>query len=87
MIGGATTSKAHTAVKIEPQYQNDAVIYVTDASRSVGVVTTLLSKEKRKDLIADTRSEYQKVRERLANRQPKAAKLSYAEFYRARLCL
>jgi 5-methyltetrahydrofolate--homocysteine methyltransferase len=44
MIGGATTSKAHTAVKIEPKYSN-AVVYVTDASRAVGVATQLLSKE------------------------------------------
>lgn len=79
MIGGATTSKAHTAVKVEPQYQNDGVIYVTDASRSVGVVTKLLSKEHRQQLIDETRSEYIKVRERLAKRQPKAAKLSYVE--------
>ena len=79
MIGGATTSKAHTAVKIEPHYQNDAVIYVADASRSVGVVTKLLSKEHRVDLIRETREEYEKVRQRLANRKPKAAKLSYAE--------
>ncbi len=79
MIGGATTSKAHTAVKIEPQYQNDAVIYVTDASRSVGVVTTLLSKEKRQAFIDETRAEYAQVRERLANRKPKAPKLNYQE--------
>ncbi|WP_298974197.1 methionine synthase [uncultured Psychrobacter sp.] len=79
MIGGATTSKAHTAVKVEPQYQNDAVIYVSDASRSVGVVTKLLSKEHRTALIDETREEYIKVRERLAKRQPKAAKLTYAE--------
>ncbi|WP_201588058.1 methionine synthase [Psychrobacter jeotgali] len=79
MIGGATTSKAHTAVKIEPNYQNDGVIYVTDASRSVGVVTKLLSKENRQALIDETRSEYIKVRERLANRKPKAPKLSYAQ--------
>ncbi|WP_230659145.1 methionine synthase [Psychrobacter sp. I-STPA10] len=79
MIGGATTSKAHTAVKIEPQYQNDAVLYVADASRAVGVVTKLLSAEHRIELISDARAEYEKVRERLANRKPKAAKLSYAE--------
>lgn len=79
MIGGATTSKAHTAVKIEPNYQNDAVVYVADASRAVGVATTLLSKEKRVDFINELRTEYSEVRERLANRQPKAAKLSYAE--------
>ncbi len=79
MIGGATTSKAHTAVKIEPNYQNDAVVYVADASRAVGVATTLLSKDKRGEFISDLRTEYAEVRERLANRQPKAAKLSYAE--------
>lgn len=79
LIGGATTSKAHTAVKIEPNYQNDAVVYVADASRAVGVATTLLSKEKRVDFINELRQEYGEVRERLANRQPKAAKLSYAE--------
>jgi 5-methyltetrahydrofolate--homocysteine methyltransferase len=79
MIGGATTSKAHTAVKVEPQYQNDGVIYVSDASRAVGVVTKLLSKENRQALIDETRAEYIKVRERLAKRQPKAAKLTYAE--------
>lgn len=79
LIGGATTSKAHTAVKIEPNYQNDAVVYVADASRAVGVATTLLSKEKRVDFISELRQEYGEVRERLANRQPKAAKLSYVE--------
>lgn len=79
MIGGATTSKAHTAVKIEPQYQNDAVLYVSDASRAVGVVTKLLSAEHRVGLIEEAREEYTKVRERLANRKPKAPKLSYAE--------
>ena len=79
MIGGATTSKAHTAVKIDPQYSNDAVIYVADASRAVGIATTLLSKEMKPKLVEETRAEYEKVRERIANKQPKAAKLSYAE--------
>lgn len=79
LIGGATTSKAHTAVKIEPNYQNDAVVYVADASRAVGVVTTLLSKDKRGVFIDEVRAEYEEVRERLASRKPKAAKLSYAE--------
>lgn len=79
LIGGATTSKAHTAVKIDPQYSNDAVIYVADASRAVGVATTLLSKEMRGNFIDEHRAEYAKIRERLANKQPKAAKLSYAE--------
>ncbi|MGL5141719.1 MAG: vitamin B12 dependent-methionine synthase activation domain-containing protein, partial [Acinetobacter baumannii] len=79
LIGGATTSKAHTAVKIDPQYQNDAVIYVADASRAVGVATTLLSKEMRGAFIEEHRAEYAKIRERLANKQPKAAKLTYKE--------
>ena len=79
MIGGATTSKAHTAVKIDPQYSNDAVIYVADASRAVGVATTLLSKEMKPAFVAETHAEYEKVRERIANKQPKAAKLTYAE--------
>lgn len=54
MIGGATTSKAHTAVKIDPQYSNDAVVYVTDASRAVGVATSLLSKELKAVYVART---------------------------------
>ncbi|WP_445115196.1 methionine synthase [Acinetobacter sp. WZC-1] len=79
LIGGATTSKAHTAVKIDPQYSNDAVIYVADASRAVGVATTLLSPEMKPKFVAEHREEYARVRERIANKQPKAAKLSYAE--------
>ncbi|HAV15734.1 MAG TPA: methionine synthase, partial [Acinetobacter nosocomialis] len=79
LIGGATTSKAHTAVKIDPQYQNDAVIYVADASRAVGVATTLLSKDMRGAFIEEHHAEYAKIRERLANKQPKAAKLTYKE--------
>lgn len=79
LIGGATTSKAHTAVKIDPQYHNDAVIYVADASRAVGVATSLLSAEMKPKFVADHRAEYAKIRERIANKQPKAAKLSYAD--------
>lgn len=79
MIGGATTSKAHTAVKIDPQYHNDAVVYVADASRAVGVATTLLSAEMKPAFVAERRAEYSEVRERHARRQPKAAKLSYRE--------
>ncbi len=67
MIGGATTSKAHTAVKIEPEY-NKGVFYVQDASKSVGVASSLLSKELKPALLADTRADYEKVRERRANK-------------------
>ncbi|KFX69451.1 methionine synthase [Pseudomonas taeanensis MS-3] len=78
MIGGATTSKAHTAVKIEPKYQNDAVVYVTDASRAVGVATQLLSKELKADFVEKTRLDYIEVRERTANRSARTERLSYA---------
>ncbi len=79
MIGGATTSKAHTAVKIDPQYQNDGVLYTADASRAVGVATQLLSAEMKPKLLADYAADYEKIRIRLANKQPKAAKLSYQD--------
>ncbi len=77
MIGGATTSKAHTAVKIEPKYSNDAVIYVTDASRAVGVATQLLSKELKAGFIEKTRAEYVEVRERTSARSARTERLSY----------
>lgn len=79
MIGGATTSKAHTAVKIEPKYSNDAVIYVTDASRAVGVATQLLSKELKPDFVKRTREEYVEVRERTAARSARTERLGYAQ--------
>ena len=78
MIGGATTSKAHTAVKIDPKYSNDAVIYVTDASRAVGVATQLLSKELKPAFVAKTRAEYVEVRERTAARSARTERLPYA---------
>src|SRR6056300_1606716 len=58
LIGGATTSKAHTAVKIEENYENDATVYVPDASRSVTVVSRLLSKEQKPDYCGQLRNEY-----------------------------
>ncbi|MCQ4288427.1 methionine synthase [Pseudomonas stutzeri] len=79
MIGGATTSKAHTAVKIDPHYKNDAVVYVTDASRAVGVATTLLSKELKPAFAQKTREEYAMIRERTANRSARTERLTYAE--------
>ncbi|MEL0091609.1 MAG: methionine synthase [Pseudomonadales bacterium] len=68
MIGGATTSKAHTAVKIEPAYQNEATIYVTDASKAVGVATQLLSQSEQQTIRAATRAEYETIRVRNAGR-------------------
>ncbi|MFK4752482.1 methionine synthase [Oceanobacter antarcticus] len=72
MIGGATTSKAHTAVKIEPQFKNDLTIYVADASRAVGVAQKLVTPEAKPAFIAATRDEYVHVRQRNANRKAKA---------------
>jgi 5-methyltetrahydrofolate--homocysteine methyltransferase len=69
LIGGATTSKAHTAVKIEPAYSNGPTVYVTDASRSVRVATSLLSEDLRGDFIAETRADYQQVRDRRSKRE------------------
>lgn len=62
LIGGATTSKVHTAVKIEPHY-NFPVVHVNDASRSVPVVSSLLSKELRDSFIEQIRSENERTRE------------------------
>jgi 5-methyltetrahydrofolate--homocysteine methyltransferase len=77
MIGGATTSKAHTAVKIEPHYQNNLAVYVTDASRSVSVATSLLSDTLRDEFVEKTQAEYEVVRERRKNRTAKTKLLNY----------
>ena len=67
LIGGATTSKAHTAVKIQPQYEHGAV-YVADASRAVGITTTLLSKERKPDFLQEVNKEYGRIRGRHAGK-------------------
>ena len=69
LIGGATTSKAHTALKIEPAYPSGSVTYVTDASRGVSTASSLLSEELADAFKAETRSDYAAVRERIANRK------------------
>ena len=69
MIGGATTSKAHTAVKIEPQYDK-GVFYVKDASKAVGVATSLLSTKLKPKLFQSTKEEYEQVRFKRANKGP-----------------
>jgi 5-methyltetrahydrofolate--homocysteine methyltransferase len=63
LIGGATTSRAHTAVKIHPRYARCQAVHVNDASRSVGVVSALLSPETRVATIQSVRAEYRKVAE------------------------
>lgn len=69
LIGGATTSRAHTALKIEPHYKSPCV-WVKDASRAVGVAQSLVSKELIDDFMAKIRAEYAEVRERHRNRGP-----------------
>ena len=78
MIGGATTSKAHTAVKIEPEYPHGAV-YVADASRAVGVASTLLSAEQKPHFLDQLRVEYAGVRERRAAKNEAASLIPIAE--------
>ncbi|WP_019601820.1 methionine synthase [Teredinibacter turnerae] len=84
MIGGATTSKAHTAVKIDPQFHLNQAVYVPDASRAVGVATRLLSKDLRPDFIAALKTEYETIRERRANRTSKRPSTPYAEAVKLR---
>ncbi|MBV1878407.1 MAG: methionine synthase [Pseudomonadales bacterium] len=79
LIGGATTSKAHTSVKIEPNYSADATIYVPDASRAVGVATQLLSAELKPEYCQKVRQEYEKIRIRNKNRRPKGNVLRYID--------
>jgi len=75
LIGGATTSKAHTAVKIEPQYQHP-VVYVKDASRAVGVTQSLISNELKASFAAKIKIEYQKVREERKARAKQVKRIS-----------
>ena len=63
LIGGATTSRVHTAVKINPNYARGQTIYVTDASRAVGVVSNLMSDLERAPYIDRIRAEYSRIRE------------------------
>ncbi len=61
LIGGATTSRVHTAVKIHPHYRRGQTVYVNDASRAVGVVSSLLSRDARDRYISDIRAEYARI--------------------------
>lgn len=67
LIGGATTSKAHTAVKIDPTY-NRTVVHVNDASRAVGVVSSLINREKSTSYGLEIKAEYEDFREKFLNR-------------------
>jgi 5-methyltetrahydrofolate--homocysteine methyltransferase len=85
LIGGATTSRAHTAVKIEPGYRRGPTLYVPDASRSVGVVSALLSDEGREPLVAQVRQEYVTLREQHGSKKNRVSQISLAEARENRL--
>jgi 5-methyltetrahydrofolate--homocysteine methyltransferase len=78
LIGGATTSRVHTAVKIDPNYSRGQTIYVTDASRAVGVASNLLG-DKKDGYVTDIRAEYVKIREGHARAQSQKERLSLVD--------
>ena len=86
LIGGATTSRAHTAVKIAPAYSGP-VIHVTDASRAVGVVRALLDPARREAYAAEVRDEYEAVRRERGDRRAGERRLTLAEARANRLRL
>jgi len=86
LIGGATTSRVHTAVRIEPAYHGPTV-HVLDASRGVGVVANLLSRERHEAFAAGVREEYAKLRQEHAGRRADTRLVTLAEARRNRLAL
>ena len=75
LIGGATTSRAHTAVKIAPNYEH-GVVYVTDASRAVGVAGALVSAEKRGGYLAEIKSDYDRIRDQHEKGRERAPRIT-----------
>ena len=78
LIGGATTSRMHTAVKIAPQYDN-GVVHVLDASRSVTVVSSLLNDEQKQPYLSETKKEYENLRQQFLNKNKTKTLLPYSE--------
>ena len=78
LIGGATTSRTHTAVKIAPEYDN-GVVYVLDASRSVTVAGSLLSNEQKTDFLSSIQTEYTKLQEDFASKRAAKEYVTFAE--------
>ncbi len=76
LIGGATTSRVHTAVKINPNYKRGQTVYVTDASRAVGVASALMSRDGRDKYFGDVRQEYAKIAAAHARAQDEKKRLS-----------
>ncbi|MDN2580797.1 methionine synthase [Aquibium sp. ELW1220] len=79
LIGGATTSRVHTAVKIHPRYHRGQAIYVTDASRAVGVVSSLLSPEAKGGYVETVQAEYRKVADAHARSEAEKQRLPLAQ--------
>jgi 5-methyltetrahydrofolate--homocysteine methyltransferase len=78
LIGGATTSRLHTAVKIDPEYDG-SIIHVLDASRAVSIAGDVISKQRREGVKLDVKKEYEKLREQHENRQNRKQLLSYED--------
>lgn len=78
LIGGATTSRMHTAVKIAPQYDN-GVVHILDASRSVTAVSTLLNPDQKKNFLEETRKEYNNLAEQFLKKQKNKTLIPYTE--------
>src|SRR6266852_6018143 len=78
LIGGATTSRVHTAVKIHPHYRRGQAVYVTDASRAVGVASRLMSAKARPSYVADIRTEYARIAAAHARGEESKQRLSLA---------
>jgi len=79
LIGGATTSRVHTAVKIHPNYRRGQAVYVTDASRAVGVAQRLISAENRPAYVTEVRAEYARIAEAHARAEENKRRLSLAD--------
>ncbi len=78
MIGGATTSKIHTAVKVNPHYNRSQVVHVIDASRAVGVASKLMDESVRKDYMAEVGAEYQRMADNYVNKDKSRAPIRVA---------
>ncbi len=87
LIGGATTSKVHTAVKVSPHYHRGQAIYVTDASRAVGVVSSLLTAEGRARVYGETRADYERIAEGHSRAQDNKIRLAIEDARANRLSL
>lgn len=79
LIGGATTSRVHTAVKINPRYDRGQTVYVTDASRAVGVVSSLLSPDAKAPYVETIRAEYRKVADAHARNEAEKRRLPLSQ--------